>query len=316
MAYNSAMNTLTIATRKSPLALWQAEFVKAELERHHPGLTCRLLPMSTRGDRILDTPLARIGGKGLFLKELEHALLQGEADLAVHSMKDVPVELPEGLSLPLMLARETPWDALVSNRYTTLESLPEGAVVGTSSLRRQAQLQALRPDLNVQDLRGNVNTRLNKLDEGQYDAILLAVAGLRRLGFDSRISQVLQPPQWLPAAAQGALGVEIRNDDAATLQRLQPLADDSTRLCVEMERAFNRRLGGSCQVPIAAHARLEGERLQLQGLVADPDGSRVIRGQCSAAVGQHQAAAETLAVQLLQQGARQILQGLGVEPPA
>ncbi len=310
------MKTLTIATRKSPLALWQAEYVKAELERRHTDLRCELLPLSTRGDKILDTPLAKIGGKGLFLKELEHALLNGEADLAVHSMKDVPVDMPEGLSLPLMLARETPWDAFVSNKYASLESLPAGAVVGSSSLRRQAQLRALRPDLEIRDLRGNVNTRLRKLDEGQYDAILLAVAGLKRLGMAERIQETLQPPRWLPAAAQGALGIEIRSDDAATLERLQVLSDPQTWACVSMERAFNRRLGGSCQVPIAAYAQYKGEQLHLQGLVAAPDGSQVLRGECLATPGEQEAAGEQLAGQLLSQGADAILAALDIAPSA
>ncbi len=310
------MKTLTIATRKSPLALWQAEFVKAELQRHHPDLRCELLPLSTRGDRILDTPLARIGGKGLFLKELEQALLNGEADLAVHSMKDVPVDMPEGLSLPLVLAREAPWDAFVSNEYACLDDLPAGAVVGTSSLRRQAQLRALRPDLQVKDLRGNVNTRLRRLDEGEYDAILLAVAGLKRLEMGHRIREHLKPPRWLPAAAQGALGIEIRQGDEATLRWLAPLADEATARCVRMERAFNRRLGGSCQVPIAAHAREVGSRLELHGLVAAPDGSRVLRGQCLAEVNEAEAAATALAERLLQQGADSILAALEIEPGA
>ncbi len=308
------MKTLTIATRKSPLALWQAEFVKAELERCHADLRCELLPLSTRGDKILDTPLAKIGGKGLFLKELEHALLNGEADLAVHSMKDVPVDMPEGLNLALMLARETPWDAFVSNQYKSLDALPAGAVVGSSSLRRQAQLRAIRPDLQIRDLRGNVNTRLRKLDEGEYDAILLAVAGLKRLGMDERIRETLQPPRWLPAAAQGALGIEIRSDDTETLQRLEVLSDPETWACVSMERAFNRRLGGSCQVPIAAYAERKGLQWHLQGLVAAPDGSQVIRGECTAGDGEQEQAGEQLAEQLLSQGADAILAALDMTP--
>ncbi len=308
------MKTLKIATRKSPLALWQAEHVKAELERQHPGLLCELLPMSTRGDKILDAPLANIGGKGLFLKELEHALLEGEADLAVHSMKDVPVEIPEGLSLPVILAREIPWDGYISNQYDRIEDLPTGAVVGTSSLRRQAQMKSLRPDLDIRDLRGNVNTRLRKLDEGEFDAILLAVAGIKRLELCHRICEILEPPQWLPAAAQGALGIEIRQDDEETLSLLQPLADETTRLCVEMERAFSRRLGGSCQVPIGAFAKLDGEQLCMEGLVAAPDGSQIIRGECCALPGEHERAGESLAKSLLEQGADRILQALEIDP--
>lgn len=301
---------LRIATRKSPLALWQAEFIKSELEKIHSNLECELLPMSTRGDKILDTPLAKIGGKGLFLKELENALLAGDADLAVHSMKDVPVDMPEGLSLPIILAREIPFDAWVSNQFDNLDSLPQGARVGTSSLRRQTQLKAIRPDLEVLELRGNVNTRLKKLDDGEYDAIILAVAGLKRLGFDERIRSVLQPPEWLPAAAQGALGIEIRENDAKVLAFIEPLYDAETAQCVEMERAFNRKLGGSCQVPIAAYVEKEGEQFRLSGLVGEPDGSEILRGSVLAPADQAVAAAETLAEELLDQGADKILQAL------
>src|SRR3546814_7958322 len=252
------MTTLRIATRKSPLALWQSEHVADALRAAHPGLAVALVPMSTRGDEVLDRSLAAIGGKGLFLKELECAMQRGEADCAVHSLKDVPMELEPGFALPAILQRADYADAFVINRCDDITALPQGAVVGTSSLRRQAQLRALRPDLQLRDLRGNVNTRLARLDAGDYDAIVLACAGLQRLGFDARIRSRMQAPDWLPAPAQGAIAIECRDDDARTIALCAVLDDAHTRTCVEAERAMNRALHGSCHVPVAALARLDG----------------------------------------------------------
>ncbi|WP_213995214.1 hydroxymethylbilane synthase [Arsukibacterium sp.] len=297
-----------IATRKSALALWQAEFVKAELLRHHPALQVELVPMSTQGDKILDTPLAKIGGKGLFVKELETAMLDGRADIAVHSIKDVPVAFPDGLVLQTICQREDPRDAFVSNQFKTIAQLPQGAVVGTSSLRRQCQLKALRPDLTVRDLRGNVNTRLAKLDNGEFAAIILASAGLIRLGFAARIASYLEPEQSLPANGQGAVGIECRSDDTAIQQLLAPLEHQPTRLCVLAERAMNRRLQGGCQVPIGAFATLNGNQLQLRGLVGALDGSQIIRAEQTGNAEQAEQIGLAVAEQLLAQGAGAILQ--------
>ncbi|WP_354622788.1 hydroxymethylbilane synthase [Psychromonas sp. MME2] len=298
---------IRIATRHSPLAMWQANFVKAELQKFHPDLTVELLAMKTKGDKILDTPLAKVGGKGLFVKELEVAILEGRADIAVHSMKDVPVDFPEGLGLTVICKREDPRDAFVSNNYTCLEELPQGAIVGTSSLRRQCQLRAQRPDLQIKDLRGNVNTRLAKLDNGEYDAIILAAAGLIRLQMQARIASVIEPEQSLPAVGQGAVGIECRLDDAQTIALLQPLEDTVTRLRVSAERAMNLALQGGCQVPIGSYAILQGEQLFLRGLVGSVDGKEIIRKEITG----HQDDAEqlglTLAQQLLDSGAKQIL---------
>ncbi len=273
------MDTLRIATRKSPLALWQSEHVAERLRQAHPGLEVVLVPMSTRGDEVLDRSLAAIGGKGLFLKELELAMLRGEADCAVHSLKDVPMELDEPFALPAILTRADPADAWVSNLYSSIDALPPGARVGTSSLRRQAQLRARRPDLALLDLRGNVNTRLAKLDAGGYDAIVLACAGLQRLGFDERISARLTPPQWLPAPAQAAVAVECRGDDERVQALFAALDDAPTRRCVEAERAMNRALHGSCHVPVAAFAQEEGGQLWLQGLVGSAADGRIVRAE-------------------------------------
>ncbi|MCU0755105.1 MAG: hydroxymethylbilane synthase [Xanthomonadales bacterium] len=269
---------LRIATRESPLALWQAHHVADRLRALYPGLGVELVPMTTRGDQILDQPLAAIGGKGLFLKELEVALLEGRADLAVHSLKDVPMQLEPGFQLAGVMAREDPSDALVSGRFESLQALPEGARVGTSSLRRQVQLRALRPDLELLDLRGNVNTRLARLDRGEYDAIVLASAGLIRLGFAARIRQRLAPPEYLlPAAGQGVLGLEIREGDARTAELLAPLVDPAATRATTAERVMTGALGGSCRVPIAAYAEAEGEELVLHGLVGDRAGRRCLR---------------------------------------
>ncbi|MBU2070931.1 MAG: hydroxymethylbilane synthase [Gammaproteobacteria bacterium] len=304
------MNLIRIATRKSALALWQAEYVKAELLRFHPQLTVELVPMSTQGDKILDTPLAKIGGKGLFVKELEQAMLDGRADIAVHSMKDVPVEFPAGLMLHTICPRENPQDAFVSNQFRSLDELPQGAVVGTSSLRRQCQLKALRPDLTVRDLRGNVNTRLAKLDNGEYAAIILAAAGLIRLGFEQRIASLLPVELSLPANGQGAVGIECRSDDIAVQQLLAPLEHSATRSCVLAERAMNRKLQGGCQVPIGAYAEISGDSLWLRGLVGSLDGSEIIRHQLRGPVAEAEQLGTALAEHLLTQGAERILQAV------
>ncbi|QWF16431.1 hydroxymethylbilane synthase [Lysobacter capsici] len=271
------MKTLRIATRKSPLALWQSEHVADRLRALHPGLTVTLVPMSTRGDEVLDRSLAAIGGKGLFLKELELAMLRGEADCAVHSLKDVPMELEPGFAMPAILERADYADAFVSNAFDGIDALPTGARVGTSSLRRQAQLRALRPDLELRDLRGNVNTRLGRLDAGEYDAIILACAGLQRLGLDARIRARLESPYWLPAPAQGAIAIECREDDLSTRELCAALDHAATRTCVEAERGMNRALHGSCHVPVAAYARLDGEHLRLDGQVGSASDGRAVR---------------------------------------
>ncbi|MBV7317269.1 hydroxymethylbilane synthase [Shewanella sp. NIFS-20-20] len=298
---------IRIATRKSPLAMWQAEFVKAELERIHPGLHVELLPMSTKGDIILDTPLAKVGGKGLFVKELEVAMLENQADIAVHSMKDVPVEFPEGLGLEVICEREDPRDAFVSNRYATIDDLPQGAIVGTSSLRRQCQLRARRPDLVIKDLRGNVGTRLGKLDNGEYDAIILAAAGLIRLKLEQRIASFISTEESLPANGQGAVGIECRTDDERVKALLAPLEHSETRYRVLAERAMNTRLEGGCQVPIGAFAVIDGNSMHLRGLVGSPDGSQIITAELT---GQKQDAVQMgidLANELLEKGAKTIL---------
>lgn len=271
------MNKLRIATRKSALALWQAEHVAARLRAAHPGLEVVLVPMTTRGDRILDRPLADIGGKGLFLKELEVAMLEGEADIAVHSLKDVPMELDGPFGLPAILERGDPFDAFISEKHSDLDALPRGARVGTSSLRRQAQLRARRGDLQVLDLRGNVNTRLARMQAGDYDAIILACAGLERLGLSRFIRHRLDAPSWLPAVAQGAIAIECRAGDAATIDCVRVLDHAPTRTCVEAERAMNRQLHGSCHVPVAAYATLDGGILSLEGLVGSADSGECIR---------------------------------------
>ncbi|MDX7686260.1 hydroxymethylbilane synthase [Aeromonas caviae] len=302
-----AARTLRIATRKSPLALWQANFVKDRLEALHPDLQVELVPMSTQGDKILDTPLAKVGGKGLFVKELETAMLEGRADIAVHSMKDVPVEFPDGLGLHTICEREDPRDAFVSNYFNQIDELPQGAVVGTSSLRRQCQLRAARPDLVIRDLRGNVNTRLAKLDAGDYDAIILAAAGLKRLEMAHRIAAFIEPEQSLPANGQGAVGIECRLDDHELHALLAPLEHPETRIRVLTERAMNRALQGGCQVPIGAYALVQGEEVWLRGLVGSPDGARVIRDEIRGPLAEGEALGHTLAQRLLAAGADVIL---------
>ena len=298
---------LRIATRKSPLALWQAEHVAAALRAAHPDLTVELIGMSTQGDKILDTPLAKIGGKGLFVKELEQGMLEGRADIAVHSMKDVPVELPPGLHLAVVMQREDPRDALVSNSYETLEALPRGARIGTSSLRRQCQLSVRRPDLQLLPLRGNVNTRLRKLDAGEFDAIVLATAGLKRLGFEARIRQRLEPEDSLPAIGQGAIGIECRTEDSRINGLLSPVHHPDTAVCVRAERAMNHRLHGGCQVPIGGYAVLQGDRIWLRGLVGMVDGSEVVRAQASGSTADPEALGIGVAEQLLDLGAARML---------
>ncbi|WP_109080573.1 hydroxymethylbilane synthase [Aggregatibacter aphrophilus] len=302
--------TLKIATRQSPLALWQANYVKDRLQQLYPDLIVELVPMVTKGDVILDSPLAKIGGKGLFVKELENALLNKEADIAVHSMKDVPMQFPEGLGLAVICKREDPRDAFVSNSYRTFAELPQGAVVGTSSLRRQCQLKALRPDLDIRSLRGNVGTRLSKLDNGDYDAIILASAGLIRLGLADRIASFIEVEQSLPAAGQGAVGIECRTDDVQVKQLLAPLADAETTCCVLAERAMNNHLQGGCQVPIGGYAVLQQGQLYLRALVGNVDGSQIIRAEGKSAVKNADVLGVQIAEQLLAQGADKILQSI------
>lgn len=298
-----------IATRKSPLAMWQAEFVKAQLLHHHPKLNVQLLAMSTRGDKLLDTPLAKVGGKGLFVKELESAILENRADIAVHSMKDVPMVFPQGLGLSVICSREDASDALVSNKYTSLDKLPRNAVVGTSSLRRQCQLRSAYSHLQIRDLRGNVNTRLAKLDEGNYDAIILASAGLIRLNLTHRIRQRLSSEQSLPAGGQGAVGIECRDNDGRIKALIQPLHDQDTAVCVRSERALNLHLQGGCQVPIACFATLSQNRQEifLRGLVGRVDGDLILRASAIGPADKPEDLGITVADDLLSQGAGGIL---------
>jgi hydroxymethylbilane synthase len=305
--------TLKIATRKSPLALWQANYVSNLLQHHHPELKIELVTMTTQGDKILDTPLAKVGGKGLFVKELETGMLEGRADIAVHSMKDVPVEFPEGLHLPVICEREDPRDAFVSNNFNALEELPQGAILGTSSLRRQSQIAAIRPDLKIVDLRGNVNTRLQKLDDGEYDAIILAAAGLKRLEFEDRIAQFIATDVCLPAIGQGAVGIECRSDDARVNNLIAPLNDNKTQIRVRAERAMNLRLQGGCQVPIAGYAEFEHGLIMLRGLVAQVDGKKIIRGDIAGPPENAEELGTVLAEDLLSRGADKILNELYAE---
>lgn len=302
--------TLRIATRKSALALWQANHVQDLLKEAHPGIEIELVKIVTQGDRILDRPLSEIGGKGLFLKELERAMLDGEADLAVHSMKDVPAEMAEGLVLDAVLPRANPYDALVSRGGQLLADLPAGSRVGTSSLRRKSQLLALRPDLEVADLRGNVDTRLRKLDEGQYDAIILACAGLQRLGLGERITETLQQPDWLPASTQGIIGLQCRQDDSDTQSLIEPLADSDTMVVASAERAVARVLEATCQVPLAAHAVLESGTVRLKSLVSTTDGKESIRASGEAPASDAVALGERVAADLLSNGAGRIIASL------
>lgn len=306
--------TLTIATRQSPLALWQANFVKDKLEKLYPTMKVELLEMVTKGDKILDTPLAKIGGKGLFVKELENALYEKRADIAVHSLKDVPMVLPEGLTLGAYLERHAPTDAFISNRYASLDELPDGAVLGTSSLRRECQIAHTKGNLIIKSLRGNVGTRLSKLDAGEYDAIILATSGLERLGLGERIRHELDDELSLPAVGQGALAIECRADDETILQLLAPLNHLATRLCVIAERAMNKTLEGGCQVPIAGFATIDGDTLSLRGRVGSIDGKTLLKSQNTITLthtADDEQNAENLGNQiaqdLLSQGADQIL---------
>ncbi|MBB1486432.1 hydroxymethylbilane synthase [Oceanospirillum sediminis] len=300
---------IRIATRKSPLAMWQAEHIQARLEALHPGLTVELVPMSTQGDKILDTPLAKIGGKGLFVKELELAMQEGLADIAVHSMKDVPMVLPEGFELPVICERHAPTDAFVSNQYACFDDLPQGAILGTSSLRRELQARANRPDLQVKSLRGNVQTRLGKLDAGEFDAIILATSGLQRMELDGRIRQELPAELSLPAVGQGALGIETRADDQDIIDLILPLKDEDTWNTVRAERAMNRHLEGGCQVPIGGFAELmdNGASIRLRALVGEPDGSQLLRAEKTGAVSDPEALGIAVADMLIDQGAKAIL---------
>jgi hydroxymethylbilane synthase len=304
---STSLKTLRIATRSSPLALWQAEDVQEKLTKLYPGLKVELVTMTTKGDKILDAPLAKIGGKGLFVKELEIGLLENRADIAVHSMKDVPMEFPEGLDLFLVMERENPTDAFVSNHYANLDSLPDGAIVGTSSLRRQTQIREKHPNLVINWLRGNVNTRLKKLDNGEYDAIILASAGLLRLGFDDRIKAFISPEDSLPAAGQGAVGIECRINDTAVHQLLEPLRHAETTIRITAERAMNIRLNGGCQVPIAGFATLNDDEIYVRGLVGEPDGSTILRAEVKGHKDQAEQLGITLAEKLLALGANDIL---------
>ncbi len=304
--------TVRIATRRSALAMWQARHVSGLLTAREPGLEVQLLELMTRGDRILDVPLAEVGGKGLFVKEIEDALLRGDAQIAVHSMKDLPANEPPGLVIAAVPVREDPRDALVSHGKK-LSELPRGARVGTASLRRSAQLMALRPDLKIETIRGNVATRLKKIDEG-FDAVVLAHAGLRRLGLVDKVAQVFSTEEMLPAVAQGALAIEARQDDAETMRRLAPLEDRTTRIQIEAERGFLRKLQGGCQVPIAGHAELKGDLVHLRGLVANLDGTVIIRGERSGPAAQAAAVGEGLADELLARGAGEILSAIEKGP--
>jgi hydroxymethylbilane synthase len=303
------MKKLRLATRKSALALWQSNHVAARLRALHPGLEVELVPMTTRGDQIQHKPLADIGGKGLFLKELEVAMLEGDADAAVHSLKDVPMTLDGPFALPAILERADPFDAFVSTRYSDFDALPRGAVVGTSSMRRQAQLRARRPDLDIQDLRGNVNSRIAKLEAGDYDAIILACAGLDRLGLSRYIRHRLDAPSWLPAVAQGAITVEAREDDADVHALLRELDHADTRVCVEAERAMNRQLHGSCHVPIGAYATRDGGLLSLEGMVGQPRSGKIVRTSAIGKANDPEGLGRLVAAELRLLGADDLLLG-------
>ncbi|MEM7208724.1 MAG: hydroxymethylbilane synthase [Pseudomonadota bacterium] len=307
------LDRLRIATRKSPLALWQAEHVKAALQAANSGLEVELVTMTTQGDKLLDSPLAKIGGKGLFVKELEQGILDGSADIAVHSMKDVPVHLPDGLHLPVIMRRENPFDALVSNRYRSFDDMPSNARIGTCSLRRQSQILARYPDFEICVLRGNVNSRLAKLDNGDFDAIVLAAAGLIRLGMADRIAHEISADVSLPAVGQGALGIECRVGDKDVMQLIETLHDDKTASRLAAERALNARLNGGCQVPIAAYAEIDGETLDLRGMVASPDGKRILYSDVRGDVADAHSIGIRAAESLLEQGAHELLSSLGID---
>ncbi len=309
----SKLGTLTIASRESALAMWQAEYIQQRLRQLYPELEVRILGMTTKGDQILDMPLSKIGGKGLFIKELEQAMFEGRADIAVHSMKDVTMTMPEGFCLAAIGEREDPRDAFVSNQFKSLADLPQGSIVGTSSMRRQSVLLARFPHLDIKALRGNVGTRLKKLDEGQYSAIILAAAGLKRLGLGDRIASLLTPEQSLPAVGQGALGIECRSDRADLIELVQPLNHPVTASCVSAERAMSRTLGGSCQVPLGGFAEIAEGVLKLRGFVAKPDGSQIIEAAVQGLPEDAEKLGTSLAEQLLAKGAGEILAALALD---
>ena len=304
------VNQLKIATRNSPLALWQAEHVKQRLIQIHPNLDVELVGIQTEGDRFLEAPLVAVGGKGLFIKELEQSLLDNKADIAVHSMKDVTIDLPEKLILPVILKREDARDVLISRKYGSLKNMAEGSIVGTSSLRRQSQIRAIRPDLELKDLRGNVGTRLRKLENNEYDAIILAAAGINRLGLSEIITEYIPRTELLPAIGQGAIGIECRLNDSDVLDLISPLNDHETALCVQTERSFSARLYGGCQLPIAGHASISGNEIKLVGLVARLDGSELIISEHKGNINETDAIGITLAESLLERGADEILKEL------
>ena len=305
-------STIKIGTRQSALALWQAEYVAKCLRDKYPGLTVELIKMTTKGDRVLDAPLAKIGGKGLFTKELENAMLEKRTDIAVHSLKDMPTVVPDGLTIACITERYDVGDAFVSNKYDSLAQLPKGAVVGTSSLRRKAQLLAMRPDLDIRDLRGNVNSRLAKLDAGEYDAAILACAGLKRLGFGDRIKEVISRDDLLPAVGQGALAIEAREDDPEVLELIEFLNDDNTRSAASLERAFLARVEGGCQGPVGVYARAEGDTIEADAVIASLDGARVFRGKIEGTVSEAANLGRQLAEDLLADGALEIMHELGL----
>lgn len=304
---------IRIATRKSPLALWQANYVKQQLLAIHPDLSVELIPMVTKGDILLDSPLSKIGGKGLFVKQLEEAILNNEADIAVHSIKDIPVHFPDGLTLATICKRDDVRDAFISNRYENLSQLPSGAVVGTSSLRRQCQLRAHYPHLHIKDLRGNIGTRLAKLDNQEYDAIILAAVGLKRLSLQDRIKQYIDTDVILPAVGQGAIGIETRANDKQILALLAPLDDQHSRICIQAERAMNQQLQGGCQVPIACYSQILDDKLFLKGLVGKTDGSTIIKVPLSGSITQAEQLGRDVANKLLMLGAKAILEELNSE---
>ncbi|UDG81239.1 Porphobilinogen deaminase [Candidatus Hartigia pinicola] len=303
----TSKNIIRIATRKSPLAMWQANFIKKKLEKIHTNLQIELIPMVTKGDTIIDIPLTKVGGKGLFVKELEFALLKNQADIAVHSIKDIPVQFPEGLGLVTICEREDPRDAFISNHFSSVNDLPSGSVIGTSSLRRQCQIRELLPDLIMRDLRGNIGTRLLRLDNGEFDAIILAVAGLKRLGLEQRICTILSPEHSLPSVGQGAIGIECRLNDEYTRNFITQLNDKKTSICVLAERAINTRLESNCQVPVGSYATWHEKQIWLRALLSSPDGSQVIRGERLSDPEKANQAGISLAEELLNKGGREIL---------
>ena len=304
---------LRIATRKSPLALWQAEEVARRLQSFHPDLEIELVPMTTKGDQILNSPLSKVGGKGLFVKELEVAMLEGRADIAVHSMKDVPMEFPEGLQLSAVLERDDPRDAFISDKHASLDELPDGAILGTSSLRRQMIVRNAYPNIEIKLLRGNINTRIAKLEAGEYDAIILAAAGLQRMGFDDRITSIIQPETMLPAVAQGALGIEGRCNDDEVDQLLAPLRDTETTIRLTTERAMNNRLNGGCQIPVAGYSEINGDQITLKGCIGFPDGSKIYRSEKTASINEADALGVAVAEEMMALGGDKVLESLGIE---